>query len=179
MFPRFNIQLTKSWKKPAMISVFVLNASPLIVLSKAGLLQTIGPLAELWVVPDAVASEFEFKRSITPYITELEAVSKVSLESCPEIHPFVAAWDLGQGESEVLSLSIQKGADTKAVIDDLQARKCAKLLGVSLIGSVGLLVMAKRMGLTDEAKPGINKLKEVGLRIDPDLLTKIYQKIGE
>ena len=61
----------------------------------------------------------------------------------------------------------------------LNARKCAKLLGVSLTGSLGLLVMAKRMGLTDEVKPGINKLKEVGLRIDPDLLTKIYQKIGE
>ncbi|WP_208596346.1 DUF3368 domain-containing protein [Desulfovermiculus halophilus] len=136
-------------------------------------------MAKLWVVPDAVAAEFEIKRSIAPYVAELETVSKVSLESCLQIHPFVAAWDLGQGESEVLSLSMKKGMGTKAVLDDLQARKCAKLLGVSLIGSVGLIIMAKRVGLIGEAKPEINKLKELGLRIDTDLLTKVFQKIGE
>jgi predicted nucleic acid-binding protein len=74
---------------------------------------------------------------------------------------------------------MKKGMGTKAVLDDLQARKCAKLLGVSLIGSVGLIIMAKRVGLIGEAKPEINKLKELGLRIDTDLLTKVFQKIGE
>lgn len=162
-----------------MSSVFVLNASPLILLSKAGLLRTIGPLTELWVIPEAVAAEFENKRSIAPYVAELKAVSKVSLESSPQMHPLVAAWDLGQGESEALCLSMHRGVGAKAVLDDLQARRCAKLLGVSLIGSVGLLVMAKRVGLIDAAKPEINKLRDVGLRIDPDMLTKVYRKIGE
>ena len=94
---------------PVMSSVFVLNASPLILLSKADLLQTIGPLSKLWVIPEAVAAEFEIKRSIASYVAELNSVSKVSLESSPQINPHLAAWDLGQGESEVLSLSMQKG----------------------------------------------------------------------
>ena len=49
------------------------------------------------------------------------------------------SWDLGEGESEVLTIALQKGNAT-VVLDDLLARKCAKLLKVPLIGSIGLLV---------------------------------------
>ena len=162
-----------------MNNVFIVNASPLILLGKADLLRRVGPLADLWIVPEGVASEIEKKRSIDTYITELQFSSKTSLESTPQINFHVAAWDLGQGESEVLSLGMQKGMGAKVVLDDLQARKCAKLLDIGLIGSVGLLLMAKRVGLINAVQPEINKLADVGLRIDPDLLKKVYQKIGE
>lgn len=176
---RFSIHPLKFFKKPVMNSVFILNASPLILLGKADLLRIVGPLADLWIVPEGVVAEVERKRSIGQYIAELEINSKTSQESVDEINPHVAAWDLGQGESEVLSLALQKGVGTKVVLDDLQARKCAKLLDIGLIGSVGLLVMAKRLGVVDAVKPEINKLREVGLRVDPDLLAAIYQKISE
>jgi len=39
--------------------------------------------------------------------------------------------------------------------------------------------MAKRFGLIKTVKPEINKLIEIGLHIDPNLLAKVYQKIGE
>jgi hypothetical protein len=39
-----------------MNKVFVLNASPIILLGKAGLLKTISPLADLWIVPEKVIS---------------------------------------------------------------------------------------------------------------------------
>ena len=44
-----------------MNSVFILNASPIILLGKADLLRTISPLAKLWVIPDKVAIEVEKK----------------------------------------------------------------------------------------------------------------------
>lgn len=162
-----------------MNNVFIVNASPLILLGKADLLRTVGPLADAWIVPEGVVAEVEKKRFIDTYITELKVSSKVSQESIPQINALVAAWDLGQGESEVLSLAMQKGIGAKVVLDDLQARKCAKLLDIGLIGSVGLLVMAKRIGLINAVQPEIKKLTEVGLRIDPELLKKVYQKIGE
>lgn len=46
-----------------------------------------------------------------------------------EIAPDVAAWDLGKGESEVLSLAV-KNPDCAAIIDDRAARRCAQTLGV-------------------------------------------------
>jgi predicted nucleic acid-binding protein len=50
----------------------------------------------------------------------------------------IAAWDLGQGESEVLTLALEKDG-AFVVLDDLQARKCAALFDIPLIGSIGLI----------------------------------------
>jgi predicted nucleic acid-binding protein len=162
-----------------MNNIFILNASPIILLGKAGLLCTISPLAELWVVPDGVISEIESKRPIAQYLVDLEDAAAVAKESVQHIHPLIASWDLGKGESEVLSFALQRGTNVTAVLDDLQARKCAKLLDIALIGSVGLLIMAKRVGLVKAVKPEINKLIDVGIRIDHRLLAEIYSKIGE
>jgi predicted nucleic acid-binding protein len=109
----------------------------------------------------------------------MNSVFIVTKESVQHIHPLIASWDLGKGESEVLSLAMQKGTNVTAVLDDLQARKCAKLLDIGLIGSVGLLTMAKRVGLVKAVKPEINKLIDVGIRIDYRLLAEIYSKTGE
>lgn len=90
----------------------------------------------------------------------------------PKINPSIAAWDLGRGESEVLTLALEK-AGTGVVLDDLQARKCAALFDISLIGSLGLILSAKRKGLLKLAKPEIERLKAVGLYIDPIMLARI------
>lgn len=162
-----------------MSNIYVLNAFPLILLGKADLLRVVSPLAESWIIPDGVADEVKIKKPISAYIEGLEYSSKVTLKAVPQIHPLVAAWDLGNGESAVLTLAMEHGGNCKSILDDLQARKCANLLGVSLVGTLGLLVMAKRVGLIKAVRPEIEKLLGIGLRIDPVLLSNVYQKIGE
>ena len=112
---------------------FILNASPVILLGKAGLLKTISPLAESWIVPEGVVDEIEAKRPIGSYLSDLAISSEVSRESVEHIHPLVATWDLGKGESEVITLALQK-AYVNVVLDDLQARKCAALFQIPLTG---------------------------------------------
>ena len=90
----------------------------------------------------------------------------------------IAAWDLGQGESEVLSLALENDG-VFVVLDDLQAHKCAALFDIPLIGSIGLIILAKRKGLIDLAKPKIERLKAAGLHIDNTMLDRIYTRIGE
>ena len=107
-----------------MNKVFVLNASPIILLGKADLLNTVSPLADLWIVPEKVVSEVEAKRPIASYLSDLNHYSR---EFAGQLDPLVMSWDLGQGESEVLTIALQKGNAT-VVLDDLLARKCAKLL---------------------------------------------------
>jgi len=99
-------------------------------------------------------------------------------ENASKIHSSIAAWDLGQGESEVLTLGLVK-PKTGVVLDDLQARKCAALFDIPLIGSLGLIVLAKRKGLLNIAKPAIEQLVSVGLYIDSAMLTRILIGIGE
>lgn len=157
---------------------FILNASPMILLGKADLLKTVSPLAKSWIIPNGVVREVEKKRSIEPYLSGLSCNSHVIQKNSSTTHPLIAAWDLGQGESEVLSLALEKDGAC-VVLDDLQARKCAALFDIPLIGSIGLIILAKRKGLIDLAKPKIERLKAAGLHIDITLLERIYTRIGE
>ena len=157
---------------------WVLNASPIILLGKADLLKIVSPLAKVWIIPEGVIREVEVKRSIEPYLAEISYSSEVVQENVSKIHPSIAAWDLGRGESEVLTLALGKPG-TGVVLDDLQARKCAALFDISLIGSLGLILLAKRKGLLNLAKPEIERLKAVGLHIDSAMLTRILTRIGE
>ena len=53
------------------------------------------------------------------------------------------------------------------------------LFDIPLIGSLGLIVLAKRKGLLNLAKPAIEQLLAVGLHIDSVMLTRILIRIGE
>lgn len=157
---------------------WTLNASPFIVLGKAGLLGTISPLADTWFLPEGVIIEVEHKHSAHAGIAELERTSRVEQIRDIVVPPEVAAWDLGRGESEVLAIALNC-MKTGVVLDDLQARKCASVLGVTLKGTLGLLIEAKRLGMLKEAKPAIQQVQAVGLYIDPQLLQQIFLTIGE
>ena len=63
--------------------------------------------------------------------------------------------------------------------DDLQARKCAELYDIPLIGTLGLVVLAKRKGLVPLAKPFIERLVTVGLYIDSAILARILIGVDE
>ncbi len=156
----------------------VINASPIILLGKADLLKTISPLAGTWIIPDGVIHEVQAKRPIDPYLSGLASQSEVVRKTVLNIHPLIAAWDLGQGESEVLTLALEKPR-TGVVLDDLQARKCAELFEIPLIGTLGLVVLAKRKGLIILAKPVIERLAAVGLHISSAILTRILVGVGE
>lgn len=65
------------------------------------------------------------------------------------------------------------------VLDDLQARKCSQILNIPLIGSVGLLVKAKREGLIKSVKPAFGRLVAAGLYIDPKLIKKVLTSVDE
>ncbi len=94
-----------------------------------------------------------------------------------EIDPTVSGWNLGREESEVLTLAFQKGCG--AVLDDLQARKCASVLEIHLIGSLGLLVKAKNIGIINAVKPSFERIVKAGLFIDRDFLKNLLKKLGE
>jgi predicted nucleic acid-binding protein len=59
------------------------------------------------------------------------------------------------------------------------ARKVADRLGVHVIGTVGLLLLAKHRGLIQQIRPFLAKLQEAGFRIHPDLVRLAMEQAGE
>jgi predicted nucleic acid-binding protein len=76
--------------------------------------------------------------------------------------PEILSWDLGAGETQVITNAQSHGAE-RVVIDDLEARRCAKAMGLKVIGTLGIVGRAKAMGLIDQAEPVVRRLRETGL----------------
>ena len=95
------------------------------------------------------------------------------------MRPEILGWSLGAGESEVLSIALEQAGWT-AVVDDATARSCARSLGIPVIGTLGVVLRAKRQGLVGSAAKIIQELRHVGLYIDDQFVqTVLKQVVGE
>lgn len=158
----------------------VFNASPLIVLTKAGLVDHILPLGSHVMIPSAVAVEIRGVRDPSDAAKcwlEKPLVRELILQP-PPISPFVAAWDLGAGESSVIMMALEESG-RYAVLDDLAARRCAAALGIKVIGTLGLILMAKRHGVIGSVGKALEAVMAAGLYLSPTHIRNVLSQAGE
>ena len=99
----------------------VLNASPLIILARAGYLDLLAKLVSPVVIPRAVATEINAGPAEDPAVRFIAQPSWLSVvDLTPTLSP-IAIWRLGQGETEVLEYA-RRNPGTVAVLDDKAAR---------------------------------------------------------
>jgi predicted nucleic acid-binding protein len=101
--------------------------------------------------------------------TQLTNSSWIQTVEINAIDPVIAAWDLGKGESQVLSLAL-KNSDCAVIVDDRAARHYGQALGINTIGTRGLLILAKRRGMIPSISPGIQALRDAGLWLSDSLV---------
>ncbi|MBN8436886.1 MAG: DUF3368 domain-containing protein [Candidatus Accumulibacter sp.] len=159
------------------IDAVVINASPLITLFRSGQSGLLPRLFKQIVVPETVWREVVVQGQGDRAARELSEQSwpvRVDVVSSPR----VAAWDLGAGETAVLSHALVT-PPLRAVIDDMDARRCARTLGIPMLGTGGLLVLAKRRGLLTAVGDGIEKLRDSGLWLSDDIVRILKTQAGE
>jgi predicted nucleic acid-binding protein len=156
----------------------IVNASPLILLSKAGQLELLR-LGEVdVVVPEAVVAEVGAKGFDDPVARAIREATWLAVEPSPATPGPVLACKIDAGEAAVLSLAL--GDDScEVVLDDKAGRNCARRLGISCMGSLGLVLIAKRLGAIPEARPVIGRLREVGLYLDDEYVEEVLKRLGE
>ena len=69
--------------------------------------------------------------------------------------------------------------DVFVILDDRKARLLALQLSLKVIGTVGMLLRAKRFGVITEVKPLLIALNQVDFRISEALVQKALQIAGE
>ncbi len=82
------------------------------------------------------------------------------------------------GESEAIVLALERNADL-LLVDDRDARNLAKKLGLQVMGTLGVIALAKYKGLISKAKPIIDKLVESGFWISKKLLEEFLKELSE
>ena len=106
-----------------------------------------------------------------------EAVSKKQLELCasPDFSGFSQKIDAG--EASAIAVAIDFGCGV--LMDDKAGRIMAMNAGVPVIGTVGVLVLAKRNGLVPLAKPLLEKLAASGYFLSAEIIAAALIAAGE
>lgn len=89
---------------------------------------------------------------------------------------------LGRGEAEVIALGLEQkhgGVACEVVLDDRRARQIAHEFGLRVVGTVGLLVRAKRHGYVASVRELLERLQAGGFRLSAELLRQALVLAGE
>jgi len=86
--------------------------------------------------------------------------------------------DLGPGEAEASVLAKECGAEM-LVLDDLDARRFASRVGLSVVGTAGLLLAAKLRGDIPSLAADLDRLEVAGFRIGARLNQAVLAAAGE
>jgi predicted nucleic acid-binding protein len=155
-----------------------MNASPLICMMKARITEILPALFKDIVVPEAVNREILVEGKTDLKGQMLASCQWIRLVKDISIDTRVASWDLGRGESQVISFAMEH-PDYWAVIDDREARRCAMALSCRHTGTLGIIVLAKRRAIIPSIRGYLKRLKEVGLWLSDELIDQVCRKSGE
>ncbi len=154
------------------------NASPLIFLARAGLLDLLQLLSAEVIVPEAVAMEIGRRGPDDPAARAIADTIWLVVTQTPLVPPQVQAWGLGPGESSVLAWAhAHPGAE--AIVDDLAARRCAAALSIPARGTLGLVLVAKQRGRIAAARPILMQLRQSGMYLSDRVLNQALALMDE
>jgi len=74
-------------------------------------------------------------------------------------------------EGEVMILAQKPKQADLIIIDDNAAKKTAKYLGLTVTGTIGVFIRAKRAGVIEKVSPLITGMKQAGFYISKELET--------
>mgnify|MGYP001497714432 CR=1 FL=1 len=87
--------------------------------------------------------------------------------------------DIDAGESEAIVLTIEQHADL-LLLDDKFARTVAVNMGVTIMGTVGILIWAKQAGLIPSLQDELQKLmQQANFRLGKHVINHALSVVGE
>lgn len=156
---------------------WVINASPVILLAKSGVISLLPELCDELVVPAGVVAEVQAYPTSDAGINWLQSEGAAYVRTTAN-HPAMDGWRGGAGEAEVISWAMLNPGFT-AILDDRQARALALRNGINVIGSLRVIVLAKEKGFIARARPALESLSGEGAWVSKELIRRAIELAGE
>ena len=151
-----------------MHKTIISDTSCLILLDKIGELEILNKLFGTITTTTEVAEEFGQE---LPGWFEIKQPADKNYQSIIEA-------SVDKGEASAIALAIESD-DCLLIIDDLKGRKFALQLGLTIIGTIGIIVDAKLTGIIPSVIPVLAKIKDTNFRITEQLESLILKRAGE
>lgn len=161
-----------------MRKVVIADAGPLIAFARLHQLKLLTQLFERVIVTDYVFNECTGRSDFPESQVIQEAVANQLLVKCatPPSH-FELALDVDVGEASAIAAAVELGCGV--LMDDKAGRRMAKNIGVPVIGTVGVFVLAKRKQLIPAVKPLLEQLTQSGYFVGDVLIASTLLAVGE
>ena len=158
----------------------VINTGPVIALVAAtDSLDWLAKLYQCVLIPHEVMAEISAGGPATPEATALQAaVDIVRLLDPAESISLALLHELDRGEASVIHTAHEQSISTVA-IDEKAGRRVARLHGLNVTGSLGILIKAKREGIIDNLADCIVRMRDRGIWISPALIQHALTSVGE
>jgi predicted nucleic acid-binding protein len=160
--------------------IVVSNTTPLIGLAVIQRFDLLHHLFGKIYIPQAVYDE-----AITAGREEGGAKREVSAVDWIEIAPVkdqlavdVLLDELDRGEAETIVLARELNADW-VLMDEKKGRRKIAELGLDKIGTVGILLKAKQVGLLPQIRPEVERLRRQGFSISQRVVDAVLQQANE
>ena len=156
--------------------ILVADSSALVALAACDSLILLDEIFGQVMVPEVVYKEVaqpdrfqsnRLKEYLHGKVRQVDMQGFVSLDACADV-----------GETEAMLLYKAIAADY-LLIDDKRGRKIASLNRIKTIGSLGVLLQAKRMGLVNHIRPLIENIIDSPVFISESLVTTVLELAGE
>ena len=157
---------------------WVINASPIILLAKAGMIEYVSAIANPLVIPEPVAIEIAKIREEDAAVRWLKAQGRQFIRPAAIESPELSRSAIGAGERAVISWAAANRGFT-VVLDDQEARVAARKLGLQVLGTIGVVLRLKQAGLISEVKTALLRIRNLGGYMSDALLHEALQRAGE
>lgn len=161
----------------------VVNSTPLLVLGNIDKLSILNELYGTIYITEAVYREVLEKndKESRAVLASLNWITVMRIDNPQDYAMYRAKLHAGEVETMILAqLAQQKSFQADLVIlDDLAARKTAQYLGLTVTGTLGVLIKAKQKGIISEVKPLLDMMMKNGFFISEKVMNMVLKAAGE
>ncbi len=157
----------------------VINTGPIIALVAAtGDLSLLAKLYSRIIVPREVCDEVLANGGTRFGAAEFAAADGIERRTEPVELGSLLSQLLDRGEASVVQTAINEGIET-VCIDEHLGRRVARLNGLRVTGSLGLLIRAKREGHSFSISDAISRMREAGVFLSDRVIEAALREAGE
>ncbi len=159
--------------------IAVSDATPLIALSKLEKLSWLRDIFGEVIIPEAVYEEIVVKGQGRAGYEEIKTSGWIrTIPVADRIRTNYLLTQLDPGESEAIVLAEELNADW-LLMDEIHGRAIAQRLGLSIVGTVGILVLAKQRGWIPEVRALLDALIEQNFWLSQAMYKAVLRDVGE
>jgi predicted nucleic acid-binding protein len=151
-----------------MHKIIISDTSCFIILTNIGELHLLQKLYSKITTTVEIATEFG---EPLPEWVEILSVKSKDTQRLLEMQ-------IDKGESSAIALALEI-SDSLLILDDIKARKVATQLGLSITGTLGIIIKSKLEGIIPSVIPILNKIKQTDFRLSNEVELQVLKAAME